>query len=93
MKQALLKEIDRIIHVIRRYPHKDYVNIFVCNESDNGRYGREIREMVRRHIGRNHTLNGFLADELGKGVTAKLANEYRILMLKNMKKMVRKEYK
>lgn len=89
-KEALLTEIDRIIKVIDGATG----DRFVCVVANSGRTGDAVRSMVRRHIGRNGTMNSFLSMERVKGCyTSRVANAYRILMLENMKKMVQKEYK
>lgn len=87
---SIYKEIDRIIRVVesRMGGHP-----FVCVQASDGKYGHEIRMMVKRHIGKHPTMNSFLTDKLGTVKKQVLVNQYRILMLKNMKKMLRDDAK
>lgn len=88
-KVALLTEIDRIIKKVKE-DKSEFSH--VCCHAEEGPFRTEIVDMVERHIGDCFTMDGFLASQdihNPRGV----GNAYRLLMLKNMKKMVRKEYK
>ena len=88
-KRELIAEINRVIREIRG--RMEGCN-FVCHMGKNG-YGYAIERMVKRHIGDSCTMDSFLHKKLGAFQSNYVVNEYRILMLENMKKMVQKEYK